>query len=72
MPEMTRSLGRSMRIFKSEMNEMKQESTTVKGETVKKPAATRAEEDRLDTSVDPIDEPSTRSESAGAKRATED
>ena len=57
LPDVARSLGRSMRIFKSEIDEMKKEeaakpsaasSDTVKGETVHPTA---------DTSTDPIQDP---------------
>jgi len=55
MPDAARSLGRSMRIFKSEIDEMKKDdkpsaasSDTVKGETVHPTA---------DTSTDPIQDP---------------
>jgi sec-independent protein translocase protein TatA len=47
LPDAARSLGRSMRIFKSEVNEMKHDgksaasSDTVKGETVKDEAPPR-------------------------------
>jgi sec-independent protein translocase protein TatA len=52
MPDAARSLGRSMRIFKSEVEEMKKDGTsspsaassdTVKGETVPPPAQPAAE-----------------------------
>jgi sec-independent protein translocase protein TatA len=60
MPDAARSLGRSMRIFKSEMEEMKKDdrpassaasSDTVKGETVRPTA---------DASADPIPDPTKR------------
>ncbi|MBK9724847.1 MAG: Sec-independent protein translocase subunit TatA [Candidatus Lutibacillus vidarii] len=42
MPDMARSLGRSMRVFKSEVNEMKKDGqgapTSVQGEVVPPPA----------------------------------
>lgn len=49
LPDAARSLGRSMRIFKSEVNEMKHDgksaasSDTVKGETVKDEPVAREE-----------------------------
>jgi sec-independent protein translocase protein TatA len=63
LPDAARSLGRSMRIFKSEVEEMKKDgqstpsaasSDTVKGETVR-PAA-----DPADSSADPIADPTRR------------
>lgn len=46
LPDMARSLGRSMRVFKSEVTEMKQDgkaaSETVPGQVVPPPAAPQA------------------------------
>jgi len=67
MPDAARSLGRSMRIFKSEVEEMKKDgqstpsaasSDTVKGETVRPTA------DPADSSTDPIADP-TKKQGAG-------
>jgi sec-independent protein translocase protein TatA len=56
LPDAARSLGRSMRIFKSEVSEMKTDGKsaasgdTVKGETVKDPAPEATTPIREDTS----------------------
>ena len=73
MPDAARSLGRSMRIFKSEMEEMKKDdkptssaasSDTVKGETVRPTA---------DSHADPIQDPTKRpaSDPAEGERHTQ-
>ena len=68
MPDAARSLGRSMRIFKSEINQMKKDdkgapsaasSDTVKGETVRPTS---------DSHADPIQDPTKRPVSDPAER----
>ncbi len=72
MPDAARSLGRSMRIFKSEVEEMKKDgqsnpsaasSDTVKGETVR-PAA----DPIPDPTQDPIQDPTKKRVSDPTKR----
>ena len=73
MPDAARSLGRSMRIFKSEVEEMKKEgrsapsaasSDTVKGETVKdetaRPTADPIPEPTRNPSPEPTRDPTKR------------
>jgi len=69
LPDAARSLGRSMRIFKSEVEEMKKDgqptssaasSDTVKGETVH-PTPDSSAESRADSRADPIADPTQKS-----------
>ena len=68
LPDAARSLGRSMRIFKSEVEEMKKDgqstssaasSDTVKGETVHPTS---------DSKADPIDDPTKRQAASQGER----
>jgi len=76
MPDAARSLGRSMRIFKSEMEEMKKEgqstpsaasSDTVKGETVR-PTADPIQEPTHNPAPDPTQYPTNKPVSDPTKR----
>jgi sec-independent protein translocase protein TatA len=77
MPDAARSLGRSMRIFKSEVEEMKKDgkpassaasSDTVKGETVRDEAARPAAEPIPEPTRDPVEDPTKKPVSDPTKR----
>jgi len=76
LPDAARSLGRSMRIFKSEVEEMKKDgkpassaasSDTVRGETVH-PTADSTTGSTADSAADPIADPTRRSTTDPSER----